>query len=824
MCIFPVMKKIILCFLFSGILIPAFASYNLSGKIIDTQNTEPLDFVNVALYRQGNDSPLTGTVTDETGVFQFSGLENGKYTIQVSFVGYNTYTRNFTVNNKDLDFGTIRLIEDSNVLNEIEVVGLGSQMRFEIDRKVFSVDQNIAASGGSATEILENIPSVEVDQEGNISLRNNESVEVWINGKPSGLTAENRAQVLQQMPAESIESIEVITNPSAKFNPEGTAGIINLVLKKNRKAGYFGSVTGGLMYPDGGKPGGNIGANINYNNSKTDAYLNIGYRNMSRKGGSYSELKNFNENNTISLIQDNENKNSFGGLFVRAGVDFHINNKNTLGISGFGMTSSGEGNTTINYLQEDYGTAGILREYKRKNTNDNNRYNYNINLDYKHEFDKKDTELLASLSYSYHHRESDNTYLQTDTYPDNRISEILQADNSSDDNIQLKVDYTNKISETGRLEAGLESNISGRNSDTRGYDYTNQLDLPGYYNIFDNKEQIHALYLTYGERFFEKFSAQAGLRGEYMWRDMESEDIAGVVPIDYKSSYFELFPSVYLGYSITSRDEIQLNYTRRVNRPRGWQINPFRNYSDSTNISFGNPALIPEFSSAFEFNYLKNWDNHSLSASVYYRFTDDVIQRVSYRTEASMESTFMNITQSNNAGLELVAKNRLFKILNLTSSANLYYSKIGSAVYVNPYNNIVENIDSREGLSCNIRVMGNLLFSSTFTGQITANYSSPRVIAQGKQEADYSIDLGLRKSFFARNLNVSMNVRDLLNSRRRKSTTSGEGFEQYSESYWSGRTIGLTVSYNFENMQPKRNQRMNPSDGNSMDTDSDMMY
>lgn len=827
------MKKIVFFFLFSALSLSLFASYSLTGRIVDAQSTEPLDFVNIALYKQGSDAPLQGVVTDETGIFRLSGLAAGKYTIQVSFVGYNTYSRNFTVNDKDLNFGIIRLIEDSNVLNEIEVVGIGSQMRFEIDRKVFSVDQNIAAAGGSASEILENIPSVEVDQEGNISLRSNESVEVWINGKPSGLTAENRAQILQQMPAESIESIEVITNPSAKFNPEGTAGIINLVLKKNRKAGYYGSVSGGLMYPDGGKLGGHVGANINYSSSKIDAYANVGYRNMSRQGGSYSELKNFNENDTTLLIQKNNNSSNHNGLFFRGGIDYHINNKNTIGISGMGMNGGGKTEAYVNYVLKDIQDAE-LEKYHRKNIDNGSRNHFNLSLDYKHEFDKKGTELLANLSYSRFNMSSPNNYHQTNEIPIALYSHIRQNSNANDNGLQFKLDYTNKISETGRLEAGWQTNISDRYSHSDGFDITGDSALYNYFNVFDYSEQIHAAYITYGERFFDKFSAQLGLRGEYMLRNgnyaAKKEETGGVTDINHAidfKSYFELFPSAYLGYSITERDEIQLNYTRRINRPRGRQINPFRDYSDPTNISFGNERLNPEFSSAFELNYLKSWDNHSFSASAYYRFTDNVIQRIRYRNTLDpnnvyMESTYMNVAQSQSSGVELVAKNRLFKILNLTSSVNLYYGQVDSATYVNPYNEIEETIEAQNRFSWNARVMANLIFSSTFTGQITAQYYSPRAIAQGRQESNYSIDLGLRKSFFDRKLNVSANVRDLLDSRRRKSTTFGAGFEQYSESYWHGRTFGVTVSYNFGNMQPKRNQRNNQSSSSDMNMDMDM--
>ena len=831
------MKKFAVSLAWFILSIPISFAYDLTGKILDGQTSDPLDFVNVALYKQNDPAPVNGVVTDETGAFIIPAVGNGKYTIQVSFIGYNTYSRNFTVSGQDVDFGEIRLEVENNLLNEIEVVGQGSQMRFEIDRKVFSVDQNIASAGGSATEVLENIPSVEVDQEGNISLRSSESVEVWINGKPSGLTADNRAQILQQMPAESIESIEVITNPSAKFNPEGTAGIINLVLKKDRKAGYYGSVNAGLMYPDQSRLGGNVGANINYSSSKVDAYANIGYRNMGRQGGSLSDLESFdgsayNVDNRMDdpdrtlLHQENTNNDNHYGLFFRAGADYYINEKNSIGFSGFGMVGGGGSESDIDYLQRYMNTEAhpdsIIRNYGRDNTNDSRHSGFNVNLDYKHEW-RKGHDLMVSASYSHFGRDNDKTYVQEDTYPATSTMTTLQNDGGLDRNVELKADYTNKFTETSRLEAGWQTDLSWRSSNADGYDVTSgeRVELMPYFNTFNYSEQIHALYVTYGNRFWDKFSAQIGLRGEYMYRTMTSigKNADGTLtPVDlgdYKRPYFQLFPSVYLGYTLTERDEFQLNYTRRVNRPRGWQINPFKDYSDSTNISFGNPALNPEFASAFELNYLRSWDNHSLSASLYYRFTDDVIQRVSYRNleAGNMESTRMNISQSNYTGLELIAKNRLFKILNLTTSVNLYYSQVGSGTYTNPQNGITETIEGNRDFSWDARIMGNFMFSPTFTGQLTARYRSPRVMAQGTRNGDYSIDLGLRKSFFNRTLNISANVRDLLNSRRRNSDTWGNGFWEHSESYWSGRTIGLTVTYNFGNMsgEKRRNERMSDS-------------
>jgi len=248
------MKRFIVSFFSILFILPLFALYTIKGKIVDSGNKTPIDFANVALIKSNTETPAAGVTTDDKGQFLLPQVPKGKYVLRVSFVGYNTINIPLNVSDKELDMGEIKLFEDSKALSEVEVIGQGTQMSFELDKKVFSVDKNIASAGGSASDVLQNIPSVDVDGEGNVSLRNNSSVEVWINGKPSGLNVDNRAQVLQQMPAESIEKVEVMTNPSAKFKAEGTSGIINIVLKKNRKAGYYGSVSAGAMYVDKSKP------------------------------------------------------------------------------------------------------------------------------------------------------------------------------------------------------------------------------------------------------------------------------------------------------------------------------------------------------------------------------------------------------------------------------------------------------------------------------------------------------------------------------------------------------------------------------------------
>lgn len=807
--------------------IPAFAFYTIKGKIIDASTQKPLDFVNVALIKHNSQAPSAGVTSDEKGNFTLPQVSSGKYMLRVSFVGYNTLEIPLNVTDRELNMGMIKMFEDSKALKEVEVVGQGTQMKFEIDKKVFSVDQNIASAGGSATEVLQNIPSVDVDNEGNVSLRNNSSVEVWINGKPSGLTAENRAQILQQMPAESIQSIEIMTNPSAKFDPEGTAGIINIVLKKDRKAGYYGSVSAGGMCTDGGKPGAMLGANINYNSSKVDAYLNLGYRAMSFRGGSKTDRYNLSDVDTTTVLnQKNVTNRAFQGLFMRAGVDYHLNDKNTLSLSGFGMFGTGNSSSTIDYLLTDYGTNAILKDYSRTVTESGTRPSMNVSLDYKHDFDDKGSNLMLSASYSHHKRGGDDNYVQEDEYG-NKILDITQTVYGENNTMQFKADYTKKFVSAGKIETGWQSTLQHRLSPASAMNNLTNTEVESYYNDFDYHEQIHAGYLTYGNTFFEKLSFQGGLRAEYVARNstnaFKDASLGLVDSVLNYSPYIKLFPSAYLSYALPNNNELQLNFTRRVNRPRGRYINPFKDYSDSTNISYGNPDLDPEYATAVEFNYLKSWDNHSLSASTYYRFTDQVIQNVSFIRNGTMESTYMNLAKTTSSGVELVAKDRLFKIVNLTSSLNLFYNKLDSSVYSNPYDaTITTVIPEQENFSWDAKVMANIVLSKTTFGQITGQYSAPRLIAQGRETPSYSIDLGLRQTFLNRNLSLNLMVRDLLNTRKRNTITWGDGFYQTNESYFHGRMIGLTVSYNFGNMKPKMDKKKQDNQQQDMNFDGSM--
>lgn len=790
---------------------------SIRGRIVEGSTRQPMDYVNVALYRKGDDKIFKGTTTNEEGNFRFDDLQEGTYSVNITFIGYSPVELpiHLSAAHPDADLKTIRLSENTKQLQGVEVVGQKSQMRFDVDRKVFNVDQNIAAAGGSASEILQNIPSVDVDTEGNISLRNNSNVVVWINGRPSGLSEDNRAQILEQMPAESIESVEIITNPSAKYSPEGSAGIINLVLKKDRKAGYYGSVAAGANT----RGGFNLSGNFNYNMPSFEAYASLGLRRMRFPNESHTERQSWRESedgtrDTTWLFQDNNGRMRGLGSMLRAGATYHATDKDVLGLTLFGMLGNHKNNSTL--LSYD-GDRQLTRD--RNSDSKSTRKMLEVALDYTREFsEKSNLKLYAGLDVM--DGNSDVWYIQ-------RLPQSAQTQTNDDNNKrwEFQADYTNTLDERFKLEAGYKGNLNYRTSDVRTREgltpdlLTDRFDLD---NIFDYKENIQAVYVTFSGKI-NRWSFQGGLREEYMRYRTETRSETQPIPARVRE-YWKLYPSLFVSYSLPRENELQVNYTRRVNRPRGRQLNSFRNVTDSTSITYGNPNLDPEFSNSVELNYIKNWSAHMLSVSFYYRNTDGVIQQVRYLDGPTMYNTYENITESQRAGAEIVGKNRLFSFLDLTSTLNLYYYKLDGFTY--PYVNNgtpgVIDYDGDKDFSWDLRIMGNMIFPKGFSAQLTGSYRSKQVVAQGKQKASYSLDAGIRKSLLDRKLNIALSGRDLLNSRKRKNISFGDNFYQVSESHFGGPTVSVTVTYLFG--KAGNNRKNKRPENNGMDSfENDMM-
>ena len=838
----------------------ALAQGVVKGRVLDKQSDEALPFVNIRV-NDASGKLVKGGMTDANGSFNFSGLKDGSYQLQVSFVGYKTVTRSFQLSpqKRQQHYAALYLAEDSHTLKEVQVTGQRSQMKLEVDRKTFTVDEVLAAAGGSVTDLLENIPSVEVTTDGEISLRGNSSVEVWINGKASGLTSDNRAEILQQIPAESIERIEVIDNPSAKYSPEGTAGIINIILKRDRRAGYYGSVQTGAN----NQKGWNVGGNINYSSKWVDAFANLGYRKRKGNGGNMSDQRYRDAEDapfTSYQLSEGENNNNGGGLFARAGLTFHLSKDDDLSFSGMTMqgnrsndnlTTYRYGTYVVGYTGERFPTDDRL--LSRQTYGDGDNHMYHGEMGYTHKFNENGTHKLDfSLSFNRWSSDGSNEYLNDTTYVGALITQhpspITQHPSPitqlysyqyrpqeiNNRSWEAKLDYENQISENFKIEAGYNGRFAHENTPQQSFEYAGTgaaqrlgkdspllVEDPYFYNRFIYDNDVHALYATANMKF-NRLGVMAGLRGEYWKVDTKSIDYYQQEE-PFKKDYFQLFPSLFLNYELTKTSQLQLNYTRRLRRPWGGQLNSFKNTRDASMIEFGNPQLTPEYTNSFSLNYLKTWAEHTLSIGTYYRPTTDVMQRIRYQGEyqgqPTMFMTNLNVAKSQSAGAELILKDKLWRILDLTTTLNAYYYKLDG------FSTIVEGQsvsgEGNENFAWDARLLASLILPYNISVQATGNYRSRSVITQGYRKANGSLDLGIRKTFFNKKLALALNWRDVFDTRHFENYTEGPTFWRHQKN-WRDPRINLQLTWNFGNMagQKKRQQNDDMQGGSDDDTQS----
>lgn len=819
------MKRFIIFFLLCLCGYTGWAQGTVKGKILDRQKSEPLGFVNIKVTEQGSDKFAGGGITDAGGNFNVSGLKDGKYTLSLTFMGYKDVTRQFEITpaKREVQFKLLYMAEDAKQLNEVTVTGQRATMKLEVDRKSFDVGQLISNAGQSASDVLDNVPSIEVDNDGNVSLRGNSSVEVWINGKASGLTSDNRAQILQQLPAESIDRVEVIDNPSAKFSAEGSAGIINIVLKKDRKAGYYGSVQAG----GDTRGGANTSFNVNYNSRLIDSYLNIGYRHRANTGHMESQQTS----NAYKQTYDSDSKQRGNNFFTRAGVTLHATTKDDFSLSGMLMHGGGNSHSYTPYIYT--AVANDLNNYQldrlnRSRTGMDMRYG---EFNYRHSFnDKHFIDFTADLS-SWK-MNGDNWYQDSTVVvgiDDVTYSYQYRPQYINNHRKELKLEYENQVTKNFKIEAGYNGNFSRENTpqesymDNTSFDGTNASEDKLFFNRFIYKQDLHAFYTTLSYKF-GALSLMGGLRGEY-WRvntesyTWEQEHDASLREQPFKKDYFQLFPSVFMSWQMTETQQLQLNYTRRLRRPWGGQLNSFRDTRDATTVSFGNPYLTPEFSNSFSLNYLKQWNDHSLLVSAYYRPTTDVIQRISYKNKEDglFYQTSMNVAKSVSTGLEMTVKNKLWRILDLTTSANAYYYRLNGFSYDIDGQTVTGNSD--HNFTWNARMTASLMLPYDISIQSTGRYTARQVITQGYRKANYSMDFGARKNFFNKLFTLSVNCRDLLDSRRFETFTSGPNFTRHQINRRGGRRVSMTLTWNFGNMKQKKRPNKSHNSENDMPMD-----
>ena len=763
----------------------------VKGVVIDNKSKVPVEFATIALYKLKDSSLATGVVAGINGGFELKELSFGKYFMKVNFIGYKQLiidTIKIRAGNVDVNLGSIKLRTNTELLGEVEITSEKSTIQLGIDRKIFNVEKNIVSEGGSATDVLQSIPSISVDIDGNLSLRGSGNVTVLIDGKPSGITGTSRAAILQQIPASSIESIELITNPSAKYDPDGMSGIINIITKKNKLSGFNGSVTAGAGTNDKY----NAAATLSYRNSKFNVYSNYGFRSNSRTGSGYSDRQNIFPDTTYFLNSESAQLSKNISHNIKAGVEFFLNDKNTIGGSVLYNTGKDRSTQVSDYTEADENSI-LSGAYVRDEISEDTPVNLDYNINYRKTFTKPKQELIFDGTYSTSSGNEHEDYVERDyrlKYAPKNAYPLKQNTTTKSDNTitTIQLDYIHPFKDQMKLEAGAKTTMRNIANDfvSESYNYgSSDFDADtSLSNNFEYTENIFAVYSTFSGTV-KKFGYQLGLRAE----QANTESYLITTDEKYKNDYFKLFPSVHLSQKFNKEQEAQISYSRRINRPNTRSLNPFKDYGDPYNIRYGNPYLQPEFINSLELSYVKYWKKAVLTSTAYYRLTNGIIQRIKTIGDSTVSITsFVNLNSSTSYGLELIAKTDLAKWWNTTISANVFETKIDG-----------ENVDAdlqNNNFSYIFKLMSNMHLLKNMDIQFTANYNGPTATAQGEVKPILAMDFGIKKEIF-KNASLGLNITDLTNARKMVFEASGNNFYQTMERRRESRIATLTFTYRF---------------------------
>jgi ferric enterobactin receptor len=761
----------------------------IKGVIIDAQTSAPLSYASIRVFKNTDSSLVTGAITDDKGLFSIETPVGQFYSI-IDFIGYKAYkSPSFSISKEQMlyDFGTVKLSPSANTLGEVVVQAEKSTMELSLDKKIFNVGKDLSNKGGTATDILSNIPSVSVDVEGNVKLRGSENVRILIDGKPSGLVSFKGGAGLQQLQGSLIEKVEIITNPSARYEAEGMSGIINIVLKKEQKQGFNGSfeiITGNPMNYG-------LAANINYRHRKMNFFINYGiaYRKTPGSGTQYQEV--YSKDTTFITQMEREGTVTGFNNNIRGGLDYYFNEKSTLTAAYLLRRSDARRITDLTYKDYLFKTDNLKTITERQQDETEDEPNSEYSLTYKKSFNKKGQELVTDFRYLDYWERSDQTFTQNSRFSDgspNLNDTKLQKSLNDEYEKQylIQVDYTHPMGKEGKFETGIRTSFRDMINDyvvtERGkngaFAVVNGLD-----NYFIYDENIAALYAIVANKK-DKFSYQFGLRGEITDVKTTLQQTNEVNPRKYSN----FFPSAHFTYKLPKENALQISYSRRVRRPNYGELSPFVTFSDNRNFFSGNPDLNPEFSHAFEMGHIKYFEKGSLTSSIYYRHTDDKIMNI--RRVDSLgyaKSRPENFLVEDAFGAEFTSQYTLFKWWKLDFNINFFRAITDG-----------ENIDASfesDTYSWFARQTSKFSLPHKIDFQIRANYEAPQKTPQGTRKSVYFIDLGFNKDILNSKGTLTLNVSDLLNSRRNRSITEGVNFFTTADFLGRRRQINLTFNY-----------------------------
>ncbi|NUM72183.1 MAG: TonB-dependent receptor [Ignavibacteriaceae bacterium] len=808
------MKKVILILILMVGKVLVAQSTSLNGKVTDKENKQPLNAATVTLHNITDSAMVTGAATDANGNFIIPGVKNGDYYLKISYIGYEPlFVNKLNIQSQGkMEIGDLQLSSTAYATSDVVVTGEKNLLEYNFDKKVINVAKDMTSVGGTALDILKNTPSVTVDSDGNVSLRGKQNVTILVDGQPRPM-GNNGGSILEMIPAGMIDKIEIITNPSARYEASGDTGIINIITKKNRSEGFNTQVS--LNAGTGDKYGGST--NLNYKIGDFNLYgsYNVNSNRMDMRMYQYRELF-VTPGNTSYLVQNMARDMHMKTHTINFGFDYNLTETDKLNFSidtrFFDRSLGGNLNTS------SYTSILPNNPSYSKMGNAFDTQGIDLRAGYKKEFAEKGHELTADLFWSYgddtFNNETFNQYYDQNTNPLLPIKWMTGNFNINRVGT-LQIDYVNPIENGPKIEAGYKGSAKGLDNNYNYYNFdfnTNQyVNNAARNNNFIYNEQIHSLYGMYADSLLG-IKYQLGLRGEQTIINADQKNINKEI----NRSYFDLFPSLNLNYMITQENGLHFSYSRRINRPNQWWLNPAVNYIDSTNSFFGNPELNPEYTNSFEFgvdNYFKDFD---VTTSLFYKASDDQITQYRQLNSATgvFENTVYNIGESRNYGLELVLNTRFLPWLRINGSASLYKNELTG--------NIASNSFSNNSFDFTSRLFANVTLPENIFMQLMVFYMGPTATAQGTRKEMYWTDISFRKDFFNNKLSLTFKVNDIFKTMKFAMDANGPNFNSMNEFSRDSRifTLGITWKLDAQFRQPDRKR----PNGDGGQPGGDMMF
>ncbi|MBW8325546.1 MAG: TonB-dependent receptor [Prolixibacteraceae bacterium] len=764
----------------------------IKGKIIDADTKSAMEYANVSIYRKQDAKLVTGAIANESGLFEIADLPFGTYYVEAGFIGFEKTTVNdikIIPNSTSVDMGTIELAVSRQNIGTVDVVAERNRVEYKIDKKVINVTNDINAAGGSAVTVLENTPSVEVDIDGNVSLRGSSSFTVLIDGRPSVLSG---SDALKQIPSSAIQNIEIITNPSVKYDPDGMAGIINVVMKKNVLSGVNGIINVNLG--TGEKYGTDM--MLNYKTKKYNLFFGANWNDNTDDGTMKSTRETYQNDTTTFLITDGQRDMNRGGKQLKGGFDYYLTDKTSVTVSGeigqYNFGGGGGGNL------HEYREPGDFNLYTVQENYSSREGNYvSGQASFLTKFDEMGTHKLEG-SFDYRNRDglstetidefiSDANFSQTNNY----LSRVLTNEDDNSNDYRMKIDYTLPLEKGAKFEAGLQSRME---RETELFNFKNYNPASGTFennplftSDMDFKEDIHSIYSTYSGNV-KAIQYMIGLRGEYTKRSIDHSKVTEPYTLDR----FDLFPSAHFSYELVDKSQFMTSYSRRINRPGGRDLDPFPNYMNQYTIRIGNPDLKPEYTDSYEFSYMRKFGNSFVSLETFYRTTNDLITRIQeLKEDGIIYMSADNLNRDHSLGGEIMGNINITKWLLVNTSFSLYNYKLKGEV-------LGKSVD-RESTNYSGRLNATIKFSGDSRMQLTGFYRGPSVSAQGDQKGMIFTNLSYRQDFMKKKLSATLSVRDLLGTAKFEGTSFGDDFKSSFKMQREPRVLMLTLSYKINN-------------------------